>query len=189
MSMFTIAQAFDLAVQHHRAGRAPQAEQFYRHVLLVEPQHVGALHLLGLLAHQVGRSDLAIDYISQALRLQPDLAEAQQPGNGACKARKADGSGCLLPAVAALKPEFAKAHNNLANAFRQQGKLAEAVASYQEALRLAPDLAETQTNLGVALLEQGKTTQAIAAFQQALASSQTMPKRTAIWEWRQSKRN
>ena len=74
--MLTIAQAFDMAVQHHQAGRVPQAEQLYRQILQVDPQHVGALHLLGLLAHQVGRGDLAIEYISQALRLKPEFAEA-----------------------------------------------------------------------------------------------------------------
>lgn len=74
--MLTIDQAFDSAVQHHRAGQLPQAEQLYRQVLRVEPQDVRALHLLGLLTHQAGRSDLAIEYLSQALRLKPDFAEA-----------------------------------------------------------------------------------------------------------------
>ena len=56
----------------------------------------------------------------------------------------------------------------MANAFRQQGKLTEAVASYQQALRLKPDTAETHSNLGVALVEQGKLTEAVASYQQAL---------------------
>ena len=34
-----------------------------------------------------------------------------------------------------LKPADAEAHNNLGNALRDQGKLDEAIASYQQALR------------------------------------------------------
>ncbi len=167
--MLTIAQAFEMAVQHHQAGRALQAEQFYRQILQVEPQHVGALHLLGLLAHQVGRSDLAIEYISQALRLQPEFAEAHS-NLGMALAKQ----GKLTEAVASyqqalrLKPDQPNAHNNLANAFRKQGKLEEAVASYHQALRLQPDLAEAHCNLGVALVEQGKLAEAVASYHQAL---------------------
>ena len=62
--MLTIAQAMQIAVQHHAAGRLPQAEQYCRQVLRADPEHAGAMHLLGLLAYQVGRSDLAINSIS-----------------------------------------------------------------------------------------------------------------------------
>ena len=55
--MLTIAQALEMAVQHHRAGRLPQAEQICRQVLRVDARNVEAMHLLGVLAHQVGRSD------------------------------------------------------------------------------------------------------------------------------------
>ena len=73
--MLTTAQALEMAVQHHRAGRLQQAEQICRQVLQADARNVGAMHLLGVLAHQVGRSDLAVEYLSQALRLNPYLAE------------------------------------------------------------------------------------------------------------------
>jgi tetratricopeptide (TPR) repeat protein len=34
------------------------------------------LHLLGLIAHQVGNNDIAVDLITKALAIKPDLAEA-----------------------------------------------------------------------------------------------------------------
>jgi len=125
--------------------------------------------LLGVLARQVGRNDLAIEYISQALRLKPDYAEAHYNLANALLRQ-----GKLTEAVASyqqtlhLKPDYAGAHNNLASAFRRQGKLTEAVASYQEALRLKPDYAEAHSNLGVALAAQGRLTEAVASYQQAL---------------------
>jgi tetratricopeptide (TPR) repeat protein len=167
--MLTIAQAFDIAAQHHQAGRLPQAEQLYRQILQADPQHVGALHLLGVLAHQVGRCDLAIEYISQALRLKPDNAEAHSNLGVALAAQ-----GKLTEAVASyqqalrLKPDYAEAYNNLANAFRQQGKLMEAVVGYQQALRLKPDYAEAHNNLANAFRQQGKLMEAVAGYQRAL---------------------
>ena len=167
--MLTIAQAFDSAVQHHRAGQLPQAEQLYRQVLRVDPQHVRALHLLGLLTHQAGRSDLAVEYISQALRLKPDFAEAHcNLGMALAKQDKlAEAVVCYEQALR-IKPDHAEAHNNLGNALRKQGKLDEAVNSYLQALRFKPDTAETHCNLGVALHLQGNPTAAVACFQQAL---------------------
>jgi tetratricopeptide (TPR) repeat protein len=62
------------------------------------------------------------------------------------------------------------AHNNLGLAWsKMPGRLDDAVAQYQEALRLKPDIAETHTNLGSAWsMMPGKLDDAIAQFQEAL---------------------
>ena len=46
--------------------------------------------------------------------------------------------------------------------------MAEAVAQYQEALRLKPDYAEAHNNLGIALQDQGQLAEAVAQYQEAL---------------------
>ena len=58
--MMTIQQAFNLALQHHQAGRLADAEVLYRQILAVVPGHADALHSLGILAHQLGRDDVAV---------------------------------------------------------------------------------------------------------------------------------
>src|ERR1700690_2895746 len=73
--MMTVQQAFDLALQHHQAGRLADAEALYRQILTVEPRHAEALHLLGVIAQQMGRSDLAVELIGQAIALQPNFPE------------------------------------------------------------------------------------------------------------------
>ena len=50
--MATISEALAIALQHHQAGQLPQAEQIYRQILEVEPNHADAWHLLGVLAHK-----------------------------------------------------------------------------------------------------------------------------------------
>ena len=55
------------ALRHHQAGRLAEAETLYRGILSAEPDHVDALHFLGVLAHQRGRNDLAVDLIRKAI--------------------------------------------------------------------------------------------------------------------------
>ena len=44
------------ALQLHQSGRKPEAEALYRQVLARRADHAPALHFLGLLMHQDGRS-------------------------------------------------------------------------------------------------------------------------------------
>src|SRR5579871_3830281 len=115
MSNPAITQQFEAALQHHRAGRLRQAELDYRLVLAREPEHVEALHHLGVIAHQSRRDDVAVDLIRRAIALQPDHAEAHCNLGNALRSR-----GDLAAAIAefrraiALKPALAEAYNNLA---------------------------------------------------------------------------
>jgi len=51
-----------------------------------------------------------------------------------------------------IRPDYAKAHNNLRNALFQKGEMKEAIDHYKEALKLKPDLVAAQKNLKKALL-------------------------------------
>ena len=60
-------QALALALRHHEAGRLPEAEAIYQQILQNDPDHSDALHLLGLIAHQAGKHEEAVNLISKAL--------------------------------------------------------------------------------------------------------------------------
>ncbi|MCS5659524.1 MAG: tetratricopeptide repeat protein, partial [Dehalococcoidia bacterium] len=59
-----LEQALDFAMQHHTAGRLPEAEKIYQQILQTDPNHPDALHLLGVIAHQVGQNNRAVDLIT-----------------------------------------------------------------------------------------------------------------------------
>ena len=65
-------------------------------------------------------------------------------------------------------PESWTAHNDLGLVLAADGRLAEAVPHYREALRLKPDFANAHNNLGLALGATGRTAEAIAQFQEAI---------------------
>ena len=169
-SMATIAEALNLALQHHQAGRLQEAEALYRQILQAQPNHPDALHWLGLIAHQVGRHDVAIDFIRQAILQNPGVADFH---NNLGEAYRASGqfeaaSSCFRQALA-LRPDFAEPHNNLGNVLRDQRQFEEAIACYRRALVARPDFAEAHNNLGVTFRDQGRLEEAIACFRQALA--------------------
>ena len=74
----TLQQAIDLGVQHHKAGRLSQAERIYQQILQADPNQPVAMHLLGVIAHQVGKNDTAVDLITKALAINPDLRRSAQ---------------------------------------------------------------------------------------------------------------
>src|SRR5260370_32527354 len=63
------------ATAHHRAGRLADAERLYRLVCDSDPNNARAFHLLGVLAHQLGRPDAA-SLVGRAVLLDPDSTEA-----------------------------------------------------------------------------------------------------------------
>ena len=65
-------------------------------------------------------------------------------------------------------PRTPVARDLLGLAFREIGRTGEAIAQYQEALRLKPVFAEAHNNLGIALDETGRAADAIPHYQEAL---------------------
>ena len=76
------AKTLALAVKQHQAGNLREAEDLYRQILRAEPRHGDALHLLGVIAHQVGRHDVAVEYIRKAAAGKAEVCRgALQPGS------------------------------------------------------------------------------------------------------------
>ena len=164
-----IPRAFQIALQHHQAGRLAEAEALYRQILAAQPDHAEALHHLGVIAQQVGRHDLAVEWIRQATILHPINPVAHSNLGEALRSL-----GRFNEAMAAcrraleLNPNYPNAYLNLGNALRDGGQLEEAITEYRHALGVKPDYAEAHNNLGNALRERGQLDEANAACRRAL---------------------
>jgi protein O-GlcNAc transferase len=172
----TIQQAFDRALQRHQAGRPREAEILCREILAREPAHIGAMHLLAVLAHQAGQDDVAVDLLQRVLALDPNFAEAHTNlGNALRDLGQFDQAIASHRRAIALRNNFPEAHNNLGNALKVAGRFEEAVAAYHQAIALRPNYAGAHSNLGNALKEAGQFDEAVAALRRAIALNPNLP--------------
>jgi predicted O-linked N-acetylglucosamine transferase (SPINDLY family) len=145
--------ALALAAHHYQAGLLTEAERLCRQIVQVDPGHVHALYLLGLVAHRSRRWDEAIAHYRQALQQRPEVAEIHFDLGTALNER-----GQLAEAVASYKealrylPDYPEAQANLGDVLRTLGRHEEAEAQYRSALRLRPDFAQACNNLGGLLM-------------------------------------
>jgi protein O-GlcNAc transferase len=164
------ADLVGLGLKHHQAGRFAEAEACYRRVLAAQPDHADALHLLGIIAQQTGRHELAVELISRAIKQNGRSAAYFCSLGIALKNQgKIDEAVKAYRQAIRIKPDLPEAHCNLGNALRGQGKLDEAVAACSQAIRIKPDLAEAHFNLGNALHGQGRLDEALASYDRALS--------------------
>ncbi|TAL09208.1 MAG: tetratricopeptide repeat protein [Nitrospirae bacterium] len=168
--MASIAESLTIALQHHQAGRLPEAEALYRQILQAQPQHPDALHLLGVIAHQRGQHEAAVDLIGKALTLSPQRADFHNNIGQAYRALgRFDDALSSYGRALALQPVFPEAYYNLGNALSDLGRIQEAATCFWQALALKPDYTEAHNNLGVVLGHDCKFQEAEASFRRALA--------------------
>ncbi len=167
--MAELMEVLNEALRHHQEGRLQHAEELYRLVLQSDPQCAHAWNLLGVLAHQLNRNDIAAGYLQQAIKINPgdaafysNLAEIYR-----VIGRFDDAAACCRAALS-LQPEHAGAMNNLGLALFGQGSLHEALPTYKRALELDPTLVEAHNNLGTILKQLNRPQEAIESYREAI---------------------
>jgi protein O-GlcNAc transferase len=163
------ALTLESAIQHREAGRLLAAREICERILQSMPDHVDAIHLLGLIAHQTGDDTAAIDYMVRAIALNNGVPAFHNNLGGMYFAlrRIPESIACYRRALE-LAPDYAEAHSNLGNVLKDEGDLEKAIACHRRALELKPDHVEAHNNLGVALAEQGKFDEATGCYRRAL---------------------
>jgi Tfp pilus assembly protein PilF len=107
---------------------------------------------LGVVLSRQGKVDDAAAHYAEALRLDPDFADAHNNlgallhGQGNYEA-----SATHYAAAVRINPGHAAAHNNLGVVLCRRGKYEDAAAHYAEALRLNPNEGEALKNLAMML--------------------------------------
>jgi tetratricopeptide (TPR) repeat protein len=169
MESTTAEETLIAALEQHRAGNLPAAEQLYRQVLSRSPLAADAWHLLGALCIQTDRPAEAVDLILRALSLdksQPDFYSHLGAAYGAL-ARHDEAVTALRHAVR-LAPQSATAHYNLGTALRNAEQFESAVGSFRHAIAADPQAAEAHYNLANTLREMRRVDEAEESYRAAL---------------------
>ena len=164
------------AIRLHRTGEHAMAARLYEAILSSEPEHVDALHLLGVLRQQQGQLTQAVELCGKAVALRPDEATFHTSLAEAHRALRQFEQAVVHGRIALhLRHEYPEAHNNLGLALLALGQTAEAADQFKAALASRPNFFEARMNLGELLLELGKAEEALPHCRQAVTLSPSFP--------------
>jgi predicted TPR repeat methyltransferase len=168
-SMADVGDLLQKAIDHHRQGELTKAEWAYMEILERDPENIDALHLIGVVAHQVGDTKSAIERVQQSLVIKSDQPNAlNNLGNMLVDADRREEAIESYRRAIELEPDYARAHHNLGNVLGDCDRIAEAVQSYRRALELQPDDVESRLALGAVLERLGQLKDAEAEYRSVL---------------------
>jgi tetratricopeptide (TPR) repeat protein len=127
-------------IKYHQAGNLPRAEicyQFARQIMRCVPD---ALHLLGMIAHEMGRTELALDLIGRAIDInssEPLYLNNLELVRTECRERGADGPDC----AAAPGIEIISATRMTESEFWNKSALGVSLRSFAQDSRLVANIA------------------------------------------------
>jgi len=164
-----VATSFARALEHHQAGRLAEAERLYKLILAIDPGHALSLHFLGVIAHQAGRNDIALELMRKAIERDGRVpAFHGNLGNVLLQQGVPEAAADAYERAAALGPDQPEFHLRLAGVRLAQRRFDDAIAGYRRGLALAPADSDALTNLGSAYQASGRLDEAIAFFRRAL---------------------
>ncbi|PDT87553.1 acetylglucosamine transferase [Bradyrhizobium sp. Y36] len=157
------------AANAYGQGRYTETEALCREILKALPDHIDALHLLGMCAHDARRLEEAKELLERVIALDPRLHDAHNNlatvhfdlGNYE-EARR-----CQERAIA-LKPNFAVALTNLGNTLMHMALYEQALEMHERAIKIKPDYADALCNRGMVELVLGQVMRAKESFDRAL---------------------
>ncbi len=156
-------------IDRHRSGDWVVAADHYKATLALDPGNADALHLLGLIAYQLGNFTDAVTLIGHAIDLQPATAVFHCGlGKALAGSARYDDSLRSLGRAIELDPNLLDAHLNQAVVLDAAGRLTEAIDRYAYLLKRLPGDPDVSLYLAGALQRLGQHEEALQVIQVTL---------------------
>ena len=157
------------AITAHQEGRLEEAEQLYRTILKVEPNHLDASNNLGALLFKLGRFDEAEKSYKKAIELKSNFSEGHfNLGNTLQKLGRYDEAEASFRKAIEFKPDYGEAHFSLGNILKTLSKFNEAEASFRKAIEFKPSYGKAHFNLSNTLFQLGRFDEAEVSYKKAI---------------------
>ena len=149
----TLVEAF----QNHQKNNLTVAENLYKKILKINPDHFESILLLGSLSVQIKNFYIAIKLLNKAVQLQPNHANANY-NLGLAFTELKEFKKAMIYCQKAIKiaPNHVEAYNNLGNVFKELREFQKAKNCYQKAIQFQPGFLKAHNNLGNILKELGE---------------------------------
>ena len=173
----TIKETFASAVQNHQKNFFKIAENLYKEILKINPNHFGSIFYLGTLLVQTQRFKLAKSLLYKATQINPNYAAAHNNLGATLKelGEYQNAINCCQKAIK-INPNYADAHYNLGNVFKQLNEPQKAINYYQKAIEIEPSYINAHQNL----MDVCEKTNQITELKDAVSNARTFFKDNSI---------
>ena len=169
-----MAALWDLALDAQKKGFYVQAEGLYRKLLEAEPENFDALHMLGIVSHEMGKSSDAERYFLKALSINsthPPLFHHY--GLFLAKTKRYEESVAQFDQALKLFDRFAPVYCDRGISLTELGKLDEALKNHNAAVQLGPNVPMAFYNRGNTLFKRRDLPLALQDYDRAIALNPT----------------
>ncbi len=167
--MATISETLKQGIQHRQAGRLRTRTLLTVGGSATGSNHPVALHLSGVMAHQMGKNSIAADFIRKAIANNPQKPEFHRNlGIALEMLGKTEDAIHAYREALQLRWDDVRTHCNMGKALIILGEFEAATEKFRQALELDPKCAEAYNYWGLSLQHQGEIKPAIEKFREAL---------------------
>ena len=136
----TLNETFILAFENHKKNNLKNAENLYKEVLKMNPNHFESILHLGTLLGQTNKPDLAKSFFQKAIQINPnDIKVHNNLGMVFQKLGEHQAAINSFEKAISINPNYIQAHFNLGNLHRQLGNHQTAINCYQKAIQIDPE--------------------------------------------------
>ena len=173
----TIKETFASAVQNHQKNFFKIAENLYKEILKINPNHFGSIFYLGTLLVQTQRFELAKSLLYKATQINPNYAAAHNNLGATLKelGEYQNAINCCQKAIK-LNPSYAEAHYNLGLVFKELREFKKAISCFKKAIQIHPSYIIAHQNL----MEAYEKTNQERELKSAISNAQTLIKDNSI---------
>ena len=165
----TTKETFTLALQHHKKNNFQAAEQLYKQILEIEPDHIESIFYLGSLSIQIRNFDRAKQLFNKTIQIDPNHAQAYNNlGAIAFKKLKNKEAISYYEKAIQINPNFAQAHNNLGIVFKELGELQKAISCHEKAIQIDSNNSDAYNSLGTVFGELGELQKAKSCYEKSI---------------------
>lgn len=151
-------------LMHLKAGRPLEAQLCGRRALAIDPGHADTLHLMGLIALHGEQPDLAVEWIAQAIRRDPQPIYLSTLGSTLQRQRRFEEALKTFDKAIQLKPDDAKMWIRLGKVLIDLDRMNEALQSFQQALKLDPQDWDATDRTAYVLFRQKRFEEALKQY-------------------------
>ncbi|WP_249780306.1 tetratricopeptide repeat protein [Bradyrhizobium sp. dw_411] len=155
---------YETALGHMQAGRYLDAQICCERVLAINSSHADTLGLMGLLSHRAGQHDLAVEWMTRAIRSDPKPQYLGNLGTMLLRQERHEEALKAFDKAIQLKPDDAELWSNLGSTLLRLDRPDDALLTFEHVIKLNPQHRGAAFKIGHLLYNRKRFEEALKYF-------------------------